>query len=353
MNNLNLDTRVSLKEFASLIAAVGRDVTILGQGEPGIGKSAVFHMLKDTPQFANHTALYLDCTMLDVGDLQIPVVASGAYAFTPNAMFVSDKPMFIMLDELGKAQRMVQNALLPLVNGEKRIGNYPLHPDSVVFATTNLASDGVGDMIQSHAMSRMCVVPIAKPTAEELVVWGMDNGMDASILAWIHQYPHALASYTDQGFDQDNPYVLNPRKQQKAYVTGRSMEKASHISKVRHMLSPQAFISALTGTVGEAAARDMAAFFSLGDALPDWKRVITTPDTCPVPGDSLAQIILAMSAVQRIDKATVTPWLEYMNRMHKEAQAVFATHAMAGKAAPLLITNKGFTAWAIQNNFLF
>ena len=349
----NITTQVTLNEFASLISAVGQDVTILGQGEPGIGKSAVFHRLKNTTQFADYTPLYIDCTLLDVGDLQIPVFKEGHYAFTPNAMFVSDKPMLIMADELGKAARPVQNSLLPLLNGEKRIGNHHLHPDSVVFATTNLASDGVGDTIQAHATSRMCRVEVAKPNADEWLAWGMSSGIDPSMLAWVNQYPHCFASYRDAGFDLDNPYVFNPRKQQAAYVTGRSMEKASHISKVRHTLSPQAFISALTGTVGEAAARDMAAFFSLGDALPDWKRVITTPDTCPVPGDSLAQIILAMSAVQRIDKATVTPWLEYMNRMHKEAQAVFATHAMAGKAAPLLITNRGFTAWAIQNNFLF
>lgn len=350
---MNTNTQISLGEFASLISAVGRDVTVLGQGEPAIGKSAVFHKLKATPQFAEYTPLYLDCTLLDVGDLQIPVFKDGAYAFTPNAMFVSDKPMFVMLDEIGKAPRPVQNSLLPLLNGEKRIGNHHLHPESVVFATTNLATDGVGDSIQAHAKSRMCVTPVRKPNAEEWTAWGMDNNIDPSILAWVNQYPHALASYTDLGFDQDNPYVFNPRKQQTAYASPRSLAKASYVSKQRHLLSPQAFISALTGTVGESAARDMSAFFALGDALPGWKRVITTPATCPVPEDTLAQIILAMGAVQRLDKASVTPWLEYMNRMHKETQALFATHAMASKSAALLVTNKGFTQWAMANNFMF
>jgi predicted GTPase len=102
-------TQVSLKELATLIATVGRDVTILARGEPGIGKSSVFHALKAAPQFAaTHAPLYLDCTLLDVGDLQIPVVDTETkkYAFTPNAMFVTSpqKPMLIMLDEIGKDQ---------------------------------------------------------------------------------------------------------------------------------------------------------------------------------------------------------------------------------------------------------
>jgi hypothetical protein len=97
----------------------------------------------------------------------------------------------------------------------------------------------------------------------------------------------------------------------------------------------------------------MSAFFLLGDALPDWKRVVSNPDTCPVPEDTLAQTILALGAVQRLDKTSVTPWMEYLLRMHKEAQAMFVTQAMASSRAPLLVTNKNFTAWAVSNNYLF
>lgn len=352
-NSLNINTKVTLKEFADLIAAVGRNVTLLGQGEPGIGKSAVFHDLKKRTQYAKHAPLYLDCTLLDVGDLQIPVVADGKYAFTPNAMFVNDTPMLVMLDELGKANRMVQNTLLPLINGEKRIGGFHLHPDTTIFATTNLATDGVGDSIQSHATSRMCRVEVAKSGAEEWGAWAVGNDIDPSVIAWATHYPHAFASYTDAGFDQDNPYVYNPHKQQAAYTSPRSLEKASHIAKQRHLLTPQAFIAGLAGTVGEAAARDMSAFMALGDALPEWKRVIATPDTCPVPNDAIAQTILALGAVQRLDKASVTPWLTYMGRLNAEVQALFATQAMATPKAALLVTHPAFTAWAISHGFMF
>lgn len=348
-----LNAQVTLKEFASLIETCGSDVTILGRGEPGIGKSSVFHRLKESSRFKGYAPLYLDCALLDVGDLQIPFMQDGKYAFLPNAMFVNEVPMLIMLEEIGKAPRAVKNALLPMLNGEKRIGNFRLHPDTVVFGTTNLSTDGVGDIVEAHAKSRVCEVHVSKPTADELVLYGTDNGFDPSVLAWIKHFPHALASYTDDGFDESNPYAYNPRRQQAAYVTPRTVEKSSHVAKQRHLLTPQAFICALTGLVGESAARDMNAFFSLGDAMPEWVRVITHPDTCPVPEDMLTQTLLVFSAVQRLDKASVTPWLTYAQRLHKEAQALFTSQCMASNKASLLVTNRLFTAWATENNWLY
>ena len=353
--NTQTHTQVSLKEFETLISTVGRDVTILGQGEPGIGKSSVFHSLKASPQFADYECLYLDCALLDVGDLQIPVVSGGKYAFTPNAMFVNDRPMLIMMDEIGKAPRPVQNTLLPMSNGEKRLGNLHLHPDTRVFATTNLSSDGVGDTIAGHARGRMCVVEVAKPNADEMVAYGTGAGWDASVLAWVGKYPHCMDSYTmtPEKEMMDNPYPYNPRRVQGAYVCPRSLEKASHISKQRHLLSPSSFIAALAGTVGESAARDMQAFFAVGDALPDWARVTAYPDTCPVPDDAVAQTILVLDAVTRVDKTTVNGWLDYMTRLRPEVQSLFVSQAMKGSKAALIVTNPKFTAYALNNAWLY
>jgi len=38
MSAINFGQSVSLKEFALGIGTVGKDVTVIGQGEPGIGK---------------------------------------------------------------------------------------------------------------------------------------------------------------------------------------------------------------------------------------------------------------------------------------------------------------------------
>ena len=62
-----------------------------------------------------------------------------------------------MVDEYGKANPAVKNAMLRLML-ERKIGSYTLHPDSLVFATTNLGAEGVGDLLPPHARNRMTVI---------------------------------------------------------------------------------------------------------------------------------------------------------------------------------------------------
>jgi MoxR-like ATPase len=94
-------------------------------------------MLKTLRDQCDMEPRYIDCALLDLGDLQMPRVTDSV-EFVPNKMFVGDEPLIIMLDEIGKAMRPVQNALLTLLL-EHRIGNHKLPEGSVVFGTTNMA----------------------------------------------------------------------------------------------------------------------------------------------------------------------------------------------------------------------
>ena len=58
MATISFGSSLSLREFADAIATVGQDVTIIGQGEPGIGKSAVLKMLAG--RFPEHEIAYID-----------------------------------------------------------------------------------------------------------------------------------------------------------------------------------------------------------------------------------------------------------------------------------------------------
>lgn len=354
-----MNTTITLNEFANLIQQVGADVTVLGMGEPGSGKSAMLKLIASN--LPHMKTAYVDCALLDLGDLQMPRVTEDVFSFVPNSLFVSDRPVLLMLDEIGKAMRPVQNALLPLML-EHRIGNYKLPEGSIVFATTNLSSDGVGDSVQAHARNRMCVVHIQKPdagfddegniTSDGWAHWAVENDIDPALLAWVKSEPSCLASYTDAG-QVDNPYIFNPKKQQVAFVSPRSLEKASHILKKRMYMTPDALIAALSGTVGESAARNMQAFLTIADALPEWARIMKSPDTCPVPENPIAQQMLAMTALSRLTKENVTPWLTYMERLMVEIQAMFASGVMRGSKRGLVVTNKLFTKFCIDKNFLF
>jgi hypothetical protein len=341
-----MSTSVSLTEAAALIKACGKDNTFIFQGEPGIGKSAMLKMLGDQ---LNMPTRYFDCTLLDLGDLQMPKMHDDCVAFVPNKLFMADEPTLYMLDEIGKAHQAVTNGLLPVVY-EHRIGEYHLPEGSIVFGTTNLATDGVGDRLQAHAKNRVTFLTVRKPDADEWIEWGIDNDIAPEVMAWVKEYPHCLATYTDAAND-DNPYIFNPHKQQSAFVSPRSLAHASSLVQKRHHLNDDTLIAALAGTIGESAARDMQAFLSVADALPSFKSIIADPDKARVPDSPIAAVILALGAVTRIEPDNMTAWMSYLGRLPREVQFLFVTNAMRSRKAGQLIKVRAFTDWARENSW--
>jgi len=357
MSVINFGQSVSLVEFAHSIGVVGKDVTIIGRGEPGIGKSSMLKVLEK--RYPSYEIAYIDCTLLDLGDFALPYteqISDGLKVtkFAPNARFKMqcDKPVIVMLDEIGKAMKAVKNVLLTLML-EHRIGDHYLPEGSIVFGTSNLLSDGVGDMLEAHARNRICEVVVRKPDADEWIDWALKSDIAPEVIAWVKQFPHSLSSYTD-GSQKDNPYIFNPTKAgQNAVVTPRSLEKASHIAKQRAELGDGLTISLLSGTIGESASRDMQAFFTVVDKMPTWDSVIASPATAKMPDDAVAKCIMVFSAIARVEKDTLSKWLTYGKRMDMEWQALFATSVMKSNKQSFCVMNSDFKDWALKNQWLF
>jgi hypothetical protein len=364
---ISFGANLTLNQFADAVVSVGQSITIIGEGEPGIGKSSVLKMVaKRLPEY--QTA-YIDCTLLDLGDFALPYVVEindmKVTQFAPNARFKFHlgAPVVIMLDEIGKASKSVKNVLLTLLL-ERRIGDHYLPEGSIVFATTNLASDGVGDYLEGHARNRVCVVEIGKPGngfttsgalgADGWAPWAVENDVDPLVLAFARQYPQVFASYKDGDTQKDNPYIWNPlRAGGGACVTPRSLAFSSPIVKQRAALGEATTLTLLAGTIGESAARDMQAFFTLVDKLPTWEQITTQPDTAKVPDDPAARCLLVISAMQRMDAQTLTPWLTYLRRLDKEWQALFVTSTMRSTSKlPIVTRNRAFVDLARTNQWM-
>ena len=258
-----MNQMLSLKQAEELVASVGKEVTVHLRGQPGIGKSSMLKTLAE--RFPDHIPVYIDCADLDLGDLAMPAMnhENKTTAFYPNERFQLQhgKPVIVMLDEITKASEPVKNMLLPVML-ERRLGSVEFHPDSIVYSTGNLTTDGVGDNMKAHAKNRLTTVTVRNPNDDEWINWGVDNGVAPEILAWVKQFPHCLAMYTDDS-QKENLYIFNPRKQQEAFVSPRSLFKASAIVKNRQTLGEDTTLAALAGTIGESAARDMSAYFVL------------------------------------------------------------------------------------------
>jgi hypothetical protein len=337
---------ISLSATANAIATIGMTNTIILRGEPGVGKSSVLKTLGQ--KFPEYHLAYIDCANLDLGDVAMPVIDKVKMVtnYAPNARFgltaESTRPVIIMLDELGKCSRAVLNMLLPTIL-EHRIGDVPLPTGSIVFATTNLDTDGVGDNIPAHAYNRMTEVIITKPEVKAWLQWGMDNDISPEVLVAVKQMPEFMASYVDLAAGDKNPYIFNPMTgNTRTFVSPRSLEKASHIVKAREMLG-DSFIPLLAGTVGEPAARQLEAMVNLADQLPSYESIVKTPTTAKVPDSVGAQFILAFMMAGRATPEDLDALCTYTERLATEsfeAAALFVTG---------LMSNNAKVGWAARN----
>jgi hypothetical protein len=357
MAEVNFGKSITLKQAANLIRT-NPTTRFLLQGEPGIGKSS---LLEQIAGGLGYEYAYIDVPNMDLGDIAMPVIdhETKTTRYYPNARFRihEKKPLVIMLDEFTKGADPVKNMLHPMLEkANPRLGDIPLPQDgerqTIVFLTGNLTTDGVGDSLKAHSRNRLVPVTIQKPTAEEWLEWAMPKGIEAEVCAWVHQYPHVLASYTDAA-QADNPYIYNPRKSMNAFVSPRSLETASNIVRTRKDNDPDAVIAALSGAIGEAGARDMQAYIEFADQLPTWEATIKDPKHTKVPTSPGACAIVVFGAISRIQKDTITPFMDYLSRFEPEWQAVFAINiAKTPSKQSIAFSCRAFADWVAKNQDL-
>ena len=350
---LSFNRTVSFTETVDIILNSGANSVHL-TGEPGVGKTAIQNVLVER---TGYRKVYIDGPNTDVGQsgMPIPNHATRTLDFYPADYYGLhlDEPQVIMIDEWTKTDDYVRNTLHPLLH-ERRLGTFELHPDTIVFTTGNMDGDGVGDYAKAHTRNRQTWLTYMKPTASEWLVWASNNGVAAEIQAWVKEYPHSLASYVDGG-QKENPYIFNPTDaSQTAFVSPRSLFKASHWVDVRDRITENALIATLDGTLGISASRDLQAYISLADQLPTSESIEKSPDTAPVPSSPAAQCILAFKAVSVCTRETFATWLRYIKRMPKETQAVFVNTILENRAKKdWVLVHPSFVTWARENQYMF
>jgi hypothetical protein len=349
---------LSLDQVTNAIKQGGNKRTILVQGDMGTGKSSILNTL--SKELPTHTACYFDCTTKDLGDMMIPKMAVideqnfVTYATNEELGVHLNKPIILMIDEFGKSNPAVKNALLRVIL-ERKIGSYTMHPDSIVFATTNKGSEGVGDLLPPHARNRMTVIQTRKPSQEEWIDWGINNKVDATILGWAKDNPQLFHSFEDVKNPEDNPYIYHPNQQRNAFVTPRSLEGASDWVKLRDTMDDTTLTGLLMGTIGERGAMDLMAFVKLADQMPKRDDILKDPKNAKIPTSASAVVMVVFRSLASMSKDYINPFMEYLVRLDQEAQGMFANGVRNPKyhAQQLVMTNKKFTDWAVENNYMF
>ena len=347
-----------LDQCVNLVATIGSKRTVLLQGDIGNGKSSTLNTLAQ--ELPTHTACYFDCTTKDLGDITIPNIAklddgTGYVTYLTNEELGAhhNKPIILMIDEFGKANTAVKNALLRLML-ERKIGSYSLHPDSIVYATTNKGSEGVGDLLQAHQCNRICLVQVLKSDAQTIIEHGINNDWDTSVLGWTKDNPNVLQPFEEVKDPEENPYIFHPRAQRTAFVTPRSLEASSDILKERDNLDDITLTAALIGTIGERGATDLMSFVKLADQLPSLQSIKDDPKNAKVPDSASAICMVVYRTLANLERGWINAWMDYLPRLDTEAQGLFAQGVVNPKYSrgAIVMQNKKFTEWARLNNYM-
>lgn len=350
---------ISMQETIKLISAVGERMTVLVQGEMGCGKSSILKEL--ALLYPDHIPCYVDLTTKDVGDFLIPQIrtlnGTPVCSFIPNEEFGFHlgKPLLLMLDEIGKASKAVLNATLCCMQ-ERKLGVHKLPEGSIIFATTNLSIEGLGDNIPPHARNRLCVVKMRKHTGEE---WrwnfAQNAGIDPVVIATVLEYPAMTASFEDYERPDMNEYINDPRVPRAAFVTFRSLEKASDVLKACREFPEDVLTHALFGIIGERATMDMMNILKLSNTLPAWSEIVNNPMTTMIPSNGASTCLIVSKALSNVENNTFDAWMTYMARLPREAQALFSMGVMSTKSPKrsIAITNTHFTSYCVNNGYLF
>jgi hypothetical protein len=354
-----MDFRLSIEDIFSLVTTNGDVKSYIIEGPMGSGKSSLVELAKDRFGEGAYNYCTVDCTQLDVGDINIPDVDKEARVvrYLPNVLLVGDgtKPVMVNLDEFGKASRSVQNALLPVLL-EHRVGAVKLPAGSVVFGCTNLGAEGVGDLFQPHARNRVSFIQMRHPTNEEWIQWAMPRGVHPAMLAWAKENPQLFHSFEEHPNPDTNPHIFHPKEQRRSFVTPRSLYLASielqedRRSKINNR---NATLAAIAGNIGTRAALDLHAFVELADKLPSWDSIVKAPESALLMDNSPAAMILTVfSCVSRVEKHTLDAVMTYVQRLPTEVQCMFAIQLVrVPSKAGWVGMNSNFTAWVRQNGW--
>lgn len=371
-----MNKMLSFTQVLNLIAAVGDKRTVIVEGENGIGKTALFHALKQHPKFSEHIAVDpVDCTQLSDGSVWMPDLdrENGVSRELPNERFgVSkvnqlgvngSKPILVFLDEIAKAPQFIKNVLAPIIY-ERRVGNYHMPEGSVVFCATNLAVEGLGDSIQAHLRNRLVFVKMRKPTAAEWVNYAVDKGVNASVIAFVNSYAQVMDSFLDyekggkhEGKDmsKDNGFIFNPRSMALAYATPRSLVAAGDILDAGDgVLDDDTLEAALIGTLGATTAEALSSFVRFGRDICSLERVLKDPATAPISDNPTAQLVQVFQFVSRVDtREDAEKIVEYVLRMRTEMQSIFANSVAQSQRVHIYVTLTNFGGLLAKHKVFF
>tara|TARA_R100000654_G_scaffold61050_1_gene87927 strand:- start:5784 stop:6890 length:1107 start_codon:yes stop_codon:yes gene_type:complete len=353
---------LSIQQTANLIHSVPNR-TVIAQGHMGSAKtSGIAAELAELRP--DNIYVEFDCTNKDIQDLSGPKFMKAAEGmisdyiqFVPNAELGAHlgKPITLNFDELFKAPEPVKKGVRRIML-ERKVGNLELPDGSLIYGTSNLGAEGLGDVLQAHQRNAMIIVNTRKPTMMEYLEYGINNGFNHIFLGWCKDNPQLMHTFLEVKDPEENPYIFHPKAVgRNAFFTCRTGEFASDILNSSEHMDDVTTQAALMGAIGERGAMDLMAHVKLANQLPSLQSIKDDPKGAKIPDNAAAKCMVVYRTLSTLDKDWINAWMDYLPRLDGITQGLFVNGVRAPKYSKqsMVMTNKKFTDWAMQNSSLY
>lgn len=349
------EAKLTIKTIGPGNPETGLDpVTVLLLSEPGVGKTQILRDLSEEMGEDEYDFIYVDGPNKEIMDIAatIPNHESKSLEHYVAALFKmgNGKKKVIMIDEALKVPKLMQPIYTRLYL-EHEIGDDKLPEGSIVFATSNNVSDGVGDMLPAHSANRVCILKMNKPTFKEWLPWATDKGISPLITAACAMHPRVFKSYTEPD-QEDNPYIFNPKRAgQVSFASPRSLHKCDPV--VKSDLPNHVKLAAVAGLAGETFARDLMAFVELESKVTKFDDIIKDPENAKMPdaNDSAPLLLMIFQALEHIDSQDkLNKFQRFMNRVEShEIQSIWFIVLLRSSKAKMARLNPEVSKWGTEN----
>ena len=300
------------QEIASALTTIfkqdTRNIVVLLQGPPGIGKTALVAQAAQAVDKKLVTFALPTCESVDLRGL--PVVDHGVTRWA--SPLPKDGQGVVLLDELSSAAPDVQVAAHHLVHAEPG-SDMSLPEGWHIVLTGNRAADKTLFRATSGPLRNRLSIISAEPDVKQWAEWAMNNGISPTVTGFVRWRPELLMTKEVPG--------------EGGFPSPRSWEATSNLLSLQMGNSIEREF--ILGTIGEGASIEFEAYLRLARELPAVEAILENQAKAPVP-KSPAQLYALVTALGQYTREHKKSAMRYISRMGAEFALLYVQDVRRG-----------------------
>lgn len=297
------------------------------QSSPGLGKSSI---MKAVAEFFNLKLIDHRLSTSPPEDMSgLPAFKDGYAYFAPFAELFpvegTEMPInpktglqyegwLIFLDEFNSARKETQAAAYKLIL-DKMVGQHKLHPNCVIAAAGNLATDrAIVNPLSTAMQSRVIHIEMIESFEEWLLDVALPQDYDHRVISFLSQHQELLMDF-------------RPDHADKTFCCPRTWEFAERLVHGEEVEDGDTGL--LAGTITAGVAASFVQYCKVFEKVPKVADIIADPEGHPIPREkdmvwAVTGALLSNLTTKNIDKIVV-----YVDRLETDMRILFYRSIMA------------------------